>query len=178
MGIGSLPAVFIIEHRRAGQGEVAAAAGEFAKAEAPLRGHAAKRMSVMISSAVSAVVKGPRKKSLACDDPLAGFADSGDPGVAGDGDGRQLGSRIGMRQAAADRAAIANLVMRDVLDGLHQERMRRSQLRIVKDVAPAHHGAKRNAIAVDAIRRSSDTLRRSTSTAGDATRNASIGSSD
>ena len=37
MDIGSLAAVFIIEHRRAGQGEVAAAAGEFAKAEAPLR---------------------------------------------------------------------------------------------------------------------------------------------
>ncbi len=31
MGIGSLAAVFIIEHRRAGQGKVAAAAGEFSK---------------------------------------------------------------------------------------------------------------------------------------------------
>src|SRR6202034_4547947 len=107
----TLPAVFIIDHRRAGQGKVAAAASEFTKAEAPLRGPRGK------ANFGDDVVGGQRggqwtaKEILRLDDPHARLAGSSDLGVAGDGDGRQLSSRIGMRQAGADRAAVADLGM-------------------------------------------------------------------
>ena len=51
-----------------------------------------------------------------------------------------------MRQTAADRAAIADLIMRDMRDGFDQERMRRAQPRVVENIAPAHHGAERDAL--------------------------------
>ena len=57
-----------------------------------------------------------------------------------------LGGGIGVRDAAADRAAIADLIMRDVLDRRHQQRMRRAQPRVIEDFAPAHHGAERDAV--------------------------------
>ena len=111
------------------------------------RGHAGKRISVMISSGFSAVVNGPRKKSLASMTRSPALPTNGDLGLAGDGDARQFGGRIGMRQTAADRAAIADLIMRDMLDGLHQERMGDRKLRMFENVAPAHHGAERNGVA-------------------------------
>ena len=54
-----------------------------------------------------------------------------------------------MRNAAADGAAIADLIMRDVFDGRDQQRMRLAQPRVVEDVAPAHHGAERDAVVRD-----------------------------
>jgi len=52
------------------------------------------------------------------DGARAGLADNGNLGVAGLGDARHLGGWIGMRQAAANRAAVADLIMRDVADGV------------------------------------------------------------
>ena len=46
-----------------------------------------------------------------------------------------------MRDAAAHGAAIADLVVRDMLDRGLQQRMGGRQARVVLDVAPAHHGA-------------------------------------
>ena len=54
-----------------------------------------------------------------------------------------------MGETAADRAAIADLVMRDVADRLPQQRMRRRQPPIVLDVAPAHQGAEAHAVVAD-----------------------------
>ena len=98
----------------------------------------------MISSALSAVISGPWKKSAAAMTRVAGFADDGDRCLAGDDDARHLGRRIGMGKAAAGGAAIADLIMRDVSDGRHQKRMRLVQPRVLEDVGPAHHGAERH----------------------------------
>ncbi len=54
-----------------------------------------------------------------------------------------------MGKAAADGAAVADLIMRDVPDGRHQERMRLAQARILEDVAPARHGAERDSVLRD-----------------------------
>ncbi len=50
-----------------------------------------------------------------------------------------------MGKTAADGAAVTDLIMRDVRDGLAQQRVRGHQPPIVLDVAPAHPGAKTNA---------------------------------
>ncbi len=78
----------------------------------------------MISSGSSAVVSAPEEELLRRDHARAGLAGHRDLGVAGDRDAGHLGRRIGMGDAAADRAAVADLVMRDVLDGGDQQRMR------------------------------------------------------
>ena len=51
-----------------------------------------------------------------------------------------------MRDAAADGAAIADLVVRDMRDRGLEQRMRADEPRVVLDVAPAHHGAERDAV--------------------------------
>ncbi len=56
-----------------------------------------------------------------------------------------------MGKAAADRAAIADLVMRNVRNRGLEQRMRRIEPFVVFDVAPTHHGAQR-----DAFRRNPD----------------------
>ena len=83
------------------------------------------------------------------DHPRAGFADDGDLRLAGHDDARHLGGGIGVGDAAADGAAVADLIMRDVLDGRDQQRMRLAQPRVVEDVAPAHHGAEGDAVVRD-----------------------------
>jgi hypothetical protein len=75
----------------------------------------------------------------------AGFSDDGNLGIAGHGDPRHFGRRIGMSNAAADRAAVADLIMRDVRDRCLEQRMRGLEPLIVLDVAPSHHGAERHA---------------------------------
>ena len=99
----------------------------------------------MISSGLSAVESGPRKKSAAAmlrgpALPSAVISASQVTAIA-----RQFGGGVGVGEAAADRAAIADLIMRHVLDGGHQQRMRVAQARVGKNIAPAHHGAERNA---------------------------------
>ena len=126
----------------------------------------------MISSGSSAVVSAPTKKSAAVIVRDARRAGHGDLGIAGDGDARHFRRGIGMRDAAANRAAVADLVMRDVRDRRLQQRMRGREPRIVLDVAPAHHGAEPHAVGgnldlvqlgqlaqVDEQRRRSDTER-------------------
>ena len=54
-----------------------------------------------------------------------------------------------MRHAAADGAAVADLVMRDMRDRRLQQRMRGRKPRVVQDVAPAHHGAEADAVGAD-----------------------------
>ena len=100
---------------------------------------------MMISSVVSAVVNAPWKKSAALNHMRAGFADDGNLGIAGHGDAGHFGGRIGMGNAAADRAAVADLIMRDVGDRGLEQRMRGREPLVVLDVAPAHHGAERDA---------------------------------
>ena len=107
-------AVLIIKQRRARCGEIAAAAGEFRKAEAALPGPW--RQTNCGDDLVGFERRHQRaKEKVACRDRrAAGFADDGDLGVAGDRNARHFGCGIGMRDAAADRAAIADLIMRDM----------------------------------------------------------------
>ena len=57
--------------------------------------------------------------------------------------------RVGMGKAAADGAAVADLIVRDVGHCLAQQRVRSGQPPIVLDVAPANPGAKPNAALAD-----------------------------
>ena len=63
----------------------------------------------------------------------------------GHDDVRQFCGRIGMREAAADRAAVADLVMRHGA----QRRMRALRTPILLNVAPAHLGAELHAVIVN-----------------------------
>jgi hypothetical protein len=75
----------------------------------------------------------------------AGLARDRDLGVAGHGDPRHFRRRIGMRDAAPDRAAVADLIVRDMGNRGLEQRMRAIEPPVVLDVAPAHHGAQRHA---------------------------------
>ena len=103
----------------------------------------------MISSGFSAVINGPSKKSAASMTRGPDFADDSDLRVAGDRNARHFGGGIGVRDTAAGGAAVADLIMRDMLDGGDQERMRRAQPLVVENLAPAHHGAERDAVGCD-----------------------------
>src|SRR5580704_5618787 len=149
MGIGGLSVVHIVKHRGTRQREIAAAAGEFRKAETAA--HRPGRQANFGDDFVGLQSRhqGPANEIRGRDDTGAGFAERGNPGIAGHGDARQFGRGIGMRHAAADGAAIADLIMRDMLDRRYQEWMRLAQPRVVKNVAPAHHGAEPNAVIGD-----------------------------
>ena len=76
-------------------------------------GHAGRRISMMISSGASAVVSAPERNPRP-DYARTGLARHRDLRVARDRDAGHLGRRIGMRDAAADGAAVADLIMRHV----------------------------------------------------------------
>src|SRR4029079_8571779 len=77
--------------------------------------------------------------------PSSGCAGERDFRLADHGEARQFRSRVGMRKAAADGAAVTDLIMRHLSDCLPQQRVRGLQPPIVLDVAPAHPGAKSDA---------------------------------
>ena len=79
----------------------------------------------------------------------ARHADDIDRGVRRRGDARQLGGGIGMRETAADRAAIANLIMADMLDRGGEKRQGRGEPRVGFDVAPADPRAEMHMIGLD-----------------------------
>ena len=103
----------------------------------------------MISSDFRAVISGPSKKSAASMTRGPDLPMTADLRVAGDRNARHFGGGIGMRDTAAGGAAVANLIMRDMLDGGDQERMRRAQALVVENLAPAHHGAECDAVGCD-----------------------------
>jgi hypothetical protein len=57
-----------------------------------------------------------------------------------------------MSKAAADCAAVADLIMRDMGDRLTQQRMRDLQPAIVLDVAPTYSGAEADAAVANSNR--------------------------
>src|SRR5882724_3629271 len=79
----------------------------------------------------------------------SGCPDEGDLRVTGHRDPGQFRGRISMGKAAADGAAVADLIMRDVRDCLSQQRMRGLQPLIVVDVAPAHPGSETHAASIN-----------------------------
>ena len=87
----------------------------------------------------------PEEERRRRNQPAAGRTDKREFGIAGDRDAGHLGGRVGMRQAAANGAALADLVMRNMRDGSGKERMRGRETCVRLDVAPADPCAKVNA---------------------------------
>src|ERR1700732_250719 len=83
------------------------------------------------------------------DQPAASRTDNRNFGIAGDSNAGHFGGRIGMRQAAADRAAFADRAMRNMSDGSGKQRMRSRKIGVRFDVAPTHPCAKVDASIVD-----------------------------
>ena len=83
------------------------------------------------------------------DGARAALADRGDDRVAGLADAGHLGRRIGMRDAAADRAAVADLVVRDMRHRGLEQRMRGVEPLVVENVAPARQRAEPDAVGAD-----------------------------
>ena len=54
-----------------------------------------------------------------------------------------------MGEAAADRAAVADLVVRDMANCFHEERMRAMQFLVAFDIAPARERAQSNSVGID-----------------------------
>ena len=83
------------------------------------------------------------------DGARAGLADHRNFRIASLCNAGHLRRRIGVRATAADGAAIADLVMRHVRDGLLEQRMRGGEPLVVEDVAPAHQRAEADAVRAD-----------------------------
>jgi hypothetical protein len=79
----------------------------------------------------------------------SGRAKEGDFAFAGHRDAGQFGGRVGMGKTASDRAAVADLVMRDLRDGRVQQRMRRRQPLIVLNIAPTYERAEPETVIAD-----------------------------
>ena len=139
------PRVGVVEQRRAGHGEIAAPPGEFL--EAQRRPDGPRRQPDLDDDLVGGERGGERRDEHVggTDGALAGAPDNRDLGVAGHRDARHFRGRIGVRDAAADGAAIADLVVGDLADRGLEQGMRGVEPRVVLDVAPAHHGAEPHA---------------------------------
>src|SRR5438067_4116039 len=139
----------VIERGDAGERKVATALRELLEGPAPL---ARPWRQTQLDDQL--VIRQRRRKragkEVAGADGARAFWPSGhDLSIASDRDTGQLGRRIGVREAAADRAAIADLVVRDVLHRCHQQRLRGLEALVVLDVAPAHARAEPHAICAD-----------------------------
>ena len=168
--------VFVVEQGHAGHGEIAAAAGEFLKAPAPARRPG--RQPHLGDDFVGFERGGqrPEEESAAAivRSPLR--AGDRDLGVAGERDARHFGRRIGMREAAADGAAIADLVMRRHARWPRRAADARSAAACrPRCRASAPGRPMRTPSSAMVMRSSPGSLRRSTSSDGEATRNAIIG---
>ncbi len=118
-------AVLDLHHRGgADDRERAVVPGDLVERDARAGGcGAARRISVRSSSDSSAVERKPWKNSAAGIDPLAPRLARGDElGVERERDRRQLGRRIGVRDAAADRAAVPDRRVRDQRKRLREQR--------------------------------------------------------
>jgi hypothetical protein len=150
MRIAGMPIrIFVIEQRRAGEGEIAMPAGKFAKRPAAL---GRPRRQPQFGDQFALAQPGRKRSGEEPgrrNNPLTRLAGNHNLAVASHRDPGQFGRRIGMGEAAADRAAVANLVMRDMRDRLPQQRVRRGEPRVGLDVAPRHPGAEPDTLRTD-----------------------------
>ena len=137
--------ILVVEHRRRGKGEISAPAGKFLKAPpSPCRPGREQHVD-------DDLIRGERGHERAVkevgrlDHTRPRFSEHGNLGLAGHRNARHLGCRIGMGHAAANGAAIADLIMSHFGDGGLEQRMRGYEALIIQDVAPAHHGAEPHA---------------------------------
>ena len=106
-------------------------------------------MWVNRSLASSSVVSGPTKKSAAAICRPALRVLHVNQGVARDRKAGHFRGIVGMRETAADRAALADLIMRDMRHRRLEQRLRRQKTRVGFDVAPANARAEGRAAGVD-----------------------------
>ena len=150
MGVCDMAVWFkIVEQRDSGQRKIAAPAGEFLERPAPVTRPG--RQPYLGDDLVrgKACRHRPEEEIHRLDEACAGISGDGDFGVAGHRDARHLGSRVGQRNAAADRATIADLVMRNMTHGCRQQRMGAGKFGIFFDVAPADTGTKPDTLRAD-----------------------------
>src|SRR5262249_56324728 len=83
------------------------------------------------------------------DRALAGGADGRDLSLAGHRDQGERGRGIGVREATADGAAIADLIMGYMFEGGNDEGMGAREPHVNLNLAPPHHGAKPHAVDLD-----------------------------
>ena len=100
-----------------------------------------------ISSGSSAVVSAPTKKSARLDPALAVHRLRAQAAAEREHDGRHFRSRIGMREIAADGAAVADLRMRDVRQRFVDQRQFALRHRIALEAAVARQRADAQAVA-------------------------------
>ena len=174
--MAALPPSHVVIERDAGHGEIAAAAGELLEAVAPRGGP---RRQMHLGDDLVGLERGGERaleEIGGLDGARAGLADHRDFRIAGLRNAGHLGRRIGVREAAADGAAVADLVMRDVRDRFLQQRMRGRRAacrRGCRASAPARRGARHPAPILISFRPGN--FRKSTSSDGWAMRNAIIG---
>ena len=141
--------ILVIKKGDAGDRKITLPLGEFLKGPAPML---RPERQVQFGNDLVRLAhcrQWPREEFAGRYGPSSRCTDEGDLGIAGHGNPGQFGGRVGMGKAAADGAAVADLIMRDVGHCLAQQRVRGGQPPIVLDVAPANPGAKPNAALAD-----------------------------
>jgi hypothetical protein len=83
------------------------------------------------------------------DHTFAPYTEENDLGIAGYRNARKLCRWIGVCKTSANRAAIADRIMRDMRDRLAQQRMCGCQPIILLNIAPAYLRAEANAGIID-----------------------------
>src|SRR5438094_222858 len=144
--------ILVVKQGDARQREVALPLSEFQEGPVPVLGP--ERQVELGNDLVPLPHRGQRagEKLPGADRARSGSTDQSDLGLAGHRDARQFRSGIGMSKAAADCAAVADLIMRDMGDRLTQQRMRDLQPAIVLDVAPTYSGAEADAAVANTNR--------------------------
>ena len=125
----------------AGEREIAVAAREFVEAVAVAAGQIGRSTAAIISSDWSAVVMNPVVEIAIPDLTHAAHARHVDRRIVGGADRGQLGGRIGVREAAADGAAVACLPMSDMPERLAHQGAMFGDVGGEFEVALARHGA-------------------------------------
>src|SRR5262249_29232523 len=139
----------IERHRGRRQREIASAASEFPKTEPPASGPSGKADFGDDLVRLQRGLERAEEKLRGGDHAGSGTPERPDLRPARNGKARQLRGGVGVRQAAAHSAAIADLIMGNVAHRRDQKRMRAGKPAVFKDVAPAHHGAERDALSID-----------------------------
>src|SRR5579863_10593070 len=106
--------ILVIKEGDAGEREIALPLREFAEGPAPILGPERQVQLGNDFVRLAQCRQRAREEFAGPYRPSSGGADQGDLSLAGHGDPGQLGGRVGMGKAAADGAAVADLIMRDV----------------------------------------------------------------
>ena len=147
--VDSARLILIVKKENAGKGEIALTPGEFTESPAPSLQPIRQMQLGDDLVRLAHRRQGAREEFAGGDRTCSGGTGEGNLSIARYRDARQFGRRIRMRETAADSAAIAHLIVRDVSNRFSQQGMRLCEPPITLDVAPSHESAEPNAVVVD-----------------------------